>query len=231
MYENFQQPSSESKEQRLKRMLGFRIFPKRTPEEKLALLGSEERLRSLDAITTTTYPLSKKEIKKGAVLEITERNLLPVELLTEHPLVYIGSGTDIEYPLALGGRDIRMIDPILSDERAKAELIEKIRQLIKEDQKIGDGQKLGFLFDFGNGKEEVSVELVEKPYSPEDAEGYVIPDNVGLIVLYAAQSPGGRVAVDENMKSKLVEGGAILEETTIIKPGKNGEENIIELGE
>ncbi|PIQ91731.1 MAG: hypothetical protein COV70_02140 [Parcubacteria group bacterium CG11_big_fil_rev_8_21_14_0_20_39_22] len=87
----------------IKRKLGFRDFPKRTIEEKRGLLGSEERVRALDAITTTTLPASKKEIKKGVVLEVAEQNLISPEVLRNNLLVYIGSGTDIEYALALGG--------------------------------------------------------------------------------------------------------------------------------
>ena len=227
--EEFRQQITESKEQKLKRRLGFRDFPQRNFEEKKVLLGSNERVRALDAITTTTLPVSKREVKKGVVLEIAEKYLISSELLRQHPLVYIGSGTDIEYPLALGGRNIIMVDHILKDEIIQKEVVEKVRKLIEEEP-IVSGQKIDFSFDFGNGKESVSVELVAKSYSPKDINGYNIPSNTGLIVLYASQGPSGTVSIDENMKLKLTEEGVILEETRIIKTEEN-KEKIIELGE
>jgi hypothetical protein len=215
----------ETREAKIRRMLGLRDFPKRTQEEKLKLLGSQQRLNVLNSITTTTLPISKKEMKKGAVLEIIEKRLLSDEILRNHPLVYIGSGIDIEYPLALGGRHIIMVDPIFVDETAISEVIERIKVACNKEAKDDDG-KLSFTFDFGSSNEDVLVELSAKPYSNSN-EGYVIPENTGAIVLYASQSPSGVVRVDEHMKSKLVENGIIIEDTTVTK---KGDVNVVELG-
>ncbi len=219
-------PNTESKEHRMKRLMGFRDFQKRTQEEKLALLGSGERVKALDAITTTTLPSSKKEMKKGVVLEIAEKRLISDEILRAYPLVYIGSGTDLEYTLALGGRITVMVDPILAIPEIRDELIEKVK-------KLGPGANIQndtcvFEFDFGHGKERVSVELAAKAYSAENSE-YELPDRIGAIVLYASQGPAGRITADDTMMDKMVEGGIIIEDTTVIKI-KGGQKETIELG-
>ena len=130
-------------------MLGFRDFPKRTDEEKKELLGTEQRMKVFDSISTTTLPVSKKEMKKGAILEIIEKKLLSDKILRDHPVVYIGSGTDVEYPIALGGRNIVMIDPILADEQAIKEVLEKIKRVTNQETQNDNG-KIVFSFDFGN---------------------------------------------------------------------------------
>lgn len=219
------------KNKRIRHLLGLRNFPKRTRDEKMALLGSEDRVRALDAITTTTLPcIQKGEMKKGVVLAVAEKNLISQEVLRRHPLVNIGSGTDIEYPLAVGGRIIIMVDPILEKESIQGEVVEKIEKLISE-KTTRQGNKIFFNFDFGNGKESTSVELVNKPYPIKDREigDYDLPDDTGAIILFASQGPGGRVKTDEAMTSKLVDGGLMIEETTatIKRCDKN---EIIELG-
>ena len=100
--EKFPSSQPETREQKIRKMLGLRDFPQKTLEEKKNILGSDQRVQVLDSIATTTHPNSKKEVKKGVVLEIAEKKLIAPEILEKYPIVYIGSGTDIEYPLALG---------------------------------------------------------------------------------------------------------------------------------
>jgi hypothetical protein len=219
-------PKAESKESRMKRLMGFRGFPKRTQEEKLALLGSEERVQALDSITTTTLPSSKKEMKKGVVLEVAERHLISEEILRTYPLVYLGSGIDIEYALALGGKIIVLVDPILAIPEIKTEAIEKIKHLSSD--VVIEGDTCAFEFDFGNGKERVTTELVAKAYSKE-TDSYALPDKIGAMVLYASQGPRGRITVDNSVKERIIDGGIIIEDTTAIII-KDGQEELIELG-
>ncbi len=216
----------ESKENRMKRLMGFRDFPKRTQEEKLALLGSEERVRALDAITTTTLPPSKKEMKKGAALEVAEQHLVSEEILRTYPLVYLGSGTDIEYVLALGGRNITLVDPILAIPEIKTEVIEKIKRFASDVEIKSD--ECVFEFDFGHGDERVTAQLVAKAYTQETG-AYELPDKIGALVLYASQGPGGRITADSSIKERMVDGGIIIEDTTVTLI-KDGQEELIELG-
>jgi len=204
----------------MKRLLGLRDFPAKSPPEKLAILGSAERVKALDAITTTTMPPKKKEIKKGVVLEISERKLLSPKLLRSHPLVYIGSGTDIEYPLALGGRIIILVDPILQNPQAQEELVTKLKHVSPRAVSI-TGNQIAFKFDFGEGEENVTVDLLSKPYPYSEAArteaDYIIPEETGVVVLFASRGPEGSIAIDESIRNKLTEGGLIIEEHKIIK--------------
>ncbi len=214
-----------------KRLLGIRDFEPIPLEQKTQLLGSKERMAALEAVDTTTMPRgAKREMKRGIVLELLKQGILSSEVLKNNPLVYIGSGTDVEYPLALGGRHIIMVDPILEDEEAVQELVTRVENLTKESVDR-DRSRVTFTFDFGDGKEPVVVELVPKAYDPSlESAGYRIPDATGHIVLYATQGPAGVVSVDEAMKAKIVEGGAILQEAHVLKMGANHQEVDISLG-
>lgn len=211
-----------------KRLLGIRDFAPVSLEKKRQLLGSEERLAALAAIDTSTMPRRpKREMKHGIVLDVLQRRLLSSELLREHPLIYIGSGTDIEYPLALGGRQVIMVDTIFEDQTAIQDVVERVKKITSEEVRKGSDGKLTFAFDFGDGKEGVIVTFVSKPYMPDDsANGYSIPESTGAIVLFASQGPSGLVHSDEHMKSKLTNGGIILEEADVLRMRANKEEKI-----
>ena len=219
--ENFPKNQPETKEQLMKRLMGLRDFPLRTVDEKRALLGSDSRVFVLDAISTTTNPASKREIKKGIVLEVTEKGLIPEEVLKHNPIVYIGSGTDVEYPLALGGRNIIMVDPLLGHEEARQELVQKIEGIIADNPLIED-KVISFKFDFGNGPEDVKVELVTKhyPYSEDrrTEDDYDLPEEIGAAILYA---PAGVIIDDSKVRERLTDGGVIINEYTVTK--KDGE--------
>lgn len=186
-------PKDETVDLEILKKLGLRAFPKRSFEEKMKILGSKEKVSALDAIETTTKPLAKKEVKKGIVLEILENNFISSELLKNNPLVYIGSGADIEYPLALGARNIVMVDVYFGHsnfkDKLKVEVIDRIKKLIAKNPEIMEN-KLEFQFDFGQGKEKVTVELNGQmyPFSEESRMGkdYAIQDNMGAIVLFAS---------------------------------------------
>lgn len=223
-----QKSQSETKEQKMRRLLGLRSFPQITDNEKKELLGSDERLEVLKRIKTVTLPVgAKAEVKKGVVLEMIKSRLVSDEVLRNRPLVYIGSDTDIEYPLALGGRYIVMVDPVLANDEAVKEIVGRIETIAKEKIQLGEDKKLSFNFDFGNGKEKVTVQIEAKLYGGES--GYKLPDNTGLVVLYAS---GVFSNEDKEMKSKLAPGGAILEETRLITRDINtGKEKITQFGE
>lgn len=209
------------KQRRTMRKLGFRDFPKKDYEAKKEILGSDQRVSALEAITTTTNPTSKKEVKKGIVIEVKEKGLISAEVLKHNPVVYIGSGTDIEYPLALGGRNIIMVDPLLAREDVRLEIIKRIKAIITENPLVDD-VFISFKFDFGNGPEDVKVELVARnyPYSEGKrmADDYSLPEETGVVVLYA---PAGVTIDDSKVRESLVRGGVLINEYTITT--KDGE--------
>lgn len=215
-----------------KRLLGLRDFEASSPELVKELLQSDNRAAAWESIETTTLPQRpKREMKKGVVLEAIKQNLLSREILKKYPLVYIGSGTDVEYPLSLGGRNILLVDPAFEDERMVEDVMARVRKLVGERINTdSQNTKITFPFDFGEGEEDVTVELVSKPYVEGESEGCALPDEVGVVVLFASQGPGGSVRIDENMKSKLVARGAILEEADFTRITAAGEEETIELG-
>src|SRR5690606_32928106 len=107
-------PNIQEQEKRSRKLLGldvkFRTF---TPEEEDSYLISSERKKAFENIDTTTNPRKPKiEQKKGIVSELIKDEIIPQEIVKNYPLIYLGSGTDIEYPLAIGGRHIEMVDYI-----------------------------------------------------------------------------------------------------------------------
>lgn len=222
----------ETSEEDVRRLLGLRDFEALTPEQKQDIFVSGERLAAFEGITTNTMPIDKKtSMKKGIAAEVAKREIIPELVLKEFPVVYIGSGTDVEYPLVLGGRHIVMIDPIFKDERARQEVIEKIVKLIKENP-VTSPEVITFQFDFGKGKENVEIKLIPESYSIEDGkEVGLLPDKVGVLILFASQGPKGSVRIDDNMKGKVVNGGCILKEANVLaKDKETGVETEFELG-
>jgi hypothetical protein len=214
-----------------KRLFGLRDFAPTSPEQKLKLVKSEQRMAALAAIDTTTMPRGpKREMKRGIVLEVCKLGLLSDTILKNNLLVYLGSGTDIEYALALGGRQISMVDPIFSDESAVQDLIGRIQNLGTENINQ-ENTTLNFNFDFGEGIEPVSVTVSPKTYSPDGVDdSYSIPESTGLVVLYASQGPEGVITVTEDMKSKIVPGGALLHDAEVIRFNEEHAEEQISLG-
>ncbi|MES2225682.1 MAG: hypothetical protein V4480_02635 [Patescibacteria group bacterium] len=214
-----------------KRMLGIRDFEPIPLDTKAKLLGSNERIMALQAVDTTTMPRGPvREMKRSIVLEILKQGLLSTEVLRNNPMVYIGSGTDVEYPLALGGRHIIMVDPVFEQQQAIQEVIDRIEHLIAKGMEK-DRNRLTFDFDFGEGSEQVVVELVPSAYDADlGSEGYALPDAIGHLVLYASQGPTGAVSISQEMKSKIVENGAIIQEADITKIARNRQEERISLG-
>jgi len=215
----------------VKRLLGLRDFPARTEAEKKEILGSDMRVQALDAIDTTTRPRTKREIKKGIVLEATEKKLIEENILEKDPVIYIGSGTDVEYPLALGARNIVLVDPIFTVSEAVAEVKKRIESIISGEVE-GKNGTLAFEFDYGRGLEPSAVSLVAKPYHDEKQEGdYEIPNGVGGILLYAPQSQAYTVKLQEDVWEKIAPNGFIIDEYDFLRRREGSAEvEKIELG-
>src|SRR3989338_9465933 len=88
---------------RTKELMGLREFTPMSENEVRDLLGSEQRFQSYQNMRAETIGgAHQREFKKGITREIVENKMLNEQLLKEQPTVYIGSGTDLEYPLVLG---------------------------------------------------------------------------------------------------------------------------------
>lgn len=96
-------------------------------------------------------------------------------------VVYLGSYTDIHFPLSMRGRSITLVDPVFRDEP------EMLDQLKSEIEKYGeftmtqedDAYHFAFEFDFGQGKEPVNVTLL-----PQGAEEYSPTSEIGMLLSF-----------------------------------------------
>lgn len=79
-------------------------------------------------------------------------------------VAYIGSGTDWEFPVALGARRIDMVDPALSEENVKEMLFAGLGPHEIEE---ADQTSVTFGIDLGSGQEQVELRLF-----PVDATVY-----------------------------------------------------------
>lgn len=220
------------------RLLGLdRKYQGFTDESLRQYLPSEERRSAYERIETSTLPKKRKiEQKKNIVAEVLQNVLIPEEILKEKSTVYLGSGTDIEYPLALGARNIEMVDYIFEDERAKEEVIARLNAVNVRNIRISNGG-IKFDFDFGQGLELVSVALEPKAFDPHGdvmlakIDPYLPPEEIGLIMCFAAQGPAGTIDLNDDIKSKLAPGGIMLIDENLIRINKEtGEETKTRLG-
>lgn len=202
--------------------------------EKERLLPSPELREVFDNFDTTTNPREPNiEKKQGIVSEALRGQLLDEDVLQKHPSVYIGSFVDFMYPLALGSRNIVLVDPVLENERVIPALAGLLKKITGREPSVSRNV-ITVPFDFGDGPEEVTIRIEAKPYIPPEETGgmedrYTLPDQAGLVLLFASQGSDARVVLEEGIERKIVEGGAILDEDTLMR-FRNGKKERIELG-
>lgn len=228
----------ERNKERALELLGLdRIYNMLSEKEKSIFLESAERIRAFDNIDTSTNPRKQKiKQKKGIVSEILKSNLIPENILKNYPLVYLGSGTDIEYPLALGARKIIMVDCIFKQREAVADIFKKIKQLTGKDP-ILESNGFSFEFNFGNGGEAIKIEISSNAFNPQDKEmeaefgKFVPPQKIGMILFFASHGPRGSIILDNETQSRVVEQGIILSEDFFQKKiGKDNNWENLQLG-
>ncbi|MCX6810214.1 MAG: hypothetical protein NTY30_00535 [Candidatus Berkelbacteria bacterium] len=231
--EPFVPPIDEDKSRKdALRLLGLdRNYRTLVPDQdKQEYLVAAERISAYENIDTTTNPRQRKiDQKKGIVSEIVKENLISPEILKGYITVYLGSGTDVEYPLAIGARHLKMVDYILDDPKAQQEILERLERILGTKVSIEENE-ISFPFDFGEGAETVRIELDALTYTPEiEVEG--TQDGVGLIICYAAQGPSGKIEIGDNLKSQVVQGGVIIKDSQVIRLNtETGEEEIEDIG-
>lgn len=223
-----------------RRLLGLDIeWAPLTDEEKTRLLASQERMAAYDNIDTTTHPRDPRiREKQGIVSEVARQNLLSVDLLRTLPTVYLGSGDDVDYPLALGARKIELVDPIFDDPEAVSSLEKRLGHILQKEIKLNKDGTVAVPFDFGDGQEVVTIKVTPELYYQRSMnfkkpdKVYKLPKKIGLVILFASQGPGGQIEQDEKIESRIVKGGAILNHRTLVKypEGPRGERQIIQLG-
>lgn len=133
-----------------------------------------------------------EEIEKGAVKKL--------------PVVYLGSGVDIAFPLSLRFRNIWLVDPVLNDDRAHETIKNNLEKFgLMHEASDGGVITYSFQFDFGQGKEQVTIKCY-----PQKAETFQPKSNdkIGGIISYAG---GGYTNPFEYSKlyAELSEGGLL----------------------
>lgn len=158
--------------------------------------------------------------KKSSIVEIRDRQLLDEATISSAPVVYVGSGIDIHYPLMLGGRDILMVDPSLGRPEFQAALFQAIVDVAGGDwpEPIEDNG-WRFNFNFGHGNETVRITPVSAFYGvadqdlPEGATRFVPPAEISLLMSFRSQvegMPKFHIDSDPDALSAIKPGGYIL---------------------
>lgn len=220
----------------VRRLLGLDRNWKLLEGERKMLLGSVQRSKAYDAIDTNTNPRQPNiEKKKGIIAEVLEKRLIPDVVLKDKKTVYIGSATDVAYPLALGARNIVLADPCFSQDEWCTTLGDRIKALIGEGVTEEEGI-FTFEFDFGQGNETVRIQVAAQEYIPEEfrkiqASSFELPKDTGVVMLFATQGgASGAVAVTESLLSKVDSHGAVIQDADIFLQDASGDWQRTQLG-
>ena len=108
--------------------------------------------------------------------------------IVNYPALYIGSNTDIEFPIILGARKIILLDPCFKDENKVNAVFQKIIQYdISENAAIkkisNKHHHIKYQFDFGEGIEDCYIDILSlgyDEYQPFIPLGYIIEFNSNL---------------------------------------------------
>jgi hypothetical protein len=161
--------------------------------------------------------------KRWLVLSMLNEKTVNQEVMKNYPCVSIGSGEDVAMPLCLGARKITMVDfDFASGLKLSKNVFKNITKIIGRMPQI-EGNKMSFDFDFGKGKERVSVWLEGKKYGNTMFDGncgddyeegfakaqqFKLPSQIGMIMGSLAMC---YVKDDKAAADNLVYGGLILE--------------------
>lgn len=182
------------------------------PDDKKELILPTQDLKKAfyQMKASTMPPVAALNEKKEIIVSMREGQYIDESILKERRTVYVGSGTDIEYPILLGARNILMVD-LGSSESFIAEIEERIKNISGKFEKTENGYS--FEVDFGLGKEVVNLEIDSSWYGPtvgdvseSDYKKFDFPKNTGLVVGFAS---GGPLDRDPNLVTNLPSGSYI----------------------
>lgn len=154
--------------------------------------------------TDTAFPMGHIVTKLENALALRSR-LQQEGIVQREKTEYVGSGVDVEYPLLLGSRNLILVDPILQDKKSSTKVSERVRRFDPEAQEIKEDGSLTihFLFDFGNGKEKTSVQVL-----PQFFQSLPKQEPIGVLITYCL-GPNNIFSYPKLLKS-VVERGYIL---------------------
>ena len=187
------------------------------------VLPSTHLQRAFDAVHAATMH-DRGDLKR---IEAYLHNLARTELeqpLKHYPLVYCGSGTDVDYPLLMGGRHVIMLDPTFGEKyNSFSEVLNRVALIVDPATPTVKDKTISFQFDFGSGLEDVCVECVpavlgdfaddaqfkeycQNVFGSTDFVQYTPPDKIAVLMEYASgQAVGSRQR--ESLHEHVVTGG------------------------
>lgn len=128
-------------------------------------LSLERALKSIQCHTAPVHQSTAIQRKRRIVERVNEGEFIPLPLLRAGPVLYIGSHTDLPFPLSLGFRKIILLDPSFQSPQTFTSLHKIAREDLGVTIRTSSNQSVfEFEFDFGLGAEEVTVECVAKRY-------------------------------------------------------------------
>lgn len=142
-----------------------------------------------------------------------EGDLLKVELALADPhlfshtdgqVVYVGSGVDWQFPVAIGARNITMLDVSFQNTALKERLVENVKAHARDITEEDGG--ITFSIDLGKGTEVVTLRMQD-----DDIQTYVPQEELGGVL--ESFGPTGhftRGIVMPQVASSIKEGGIIL---------------------
>lgn len=183
-------------------------------DDKLQTLFPSRELQTAfhEMKASTMPPIAALNNKRSIVEEMKEKNLIDLEILKSKNTIYVGSGTDVEYPILLGARNITLVDiGFAESERMKKEIQDRVRKITPDFVTKKDDMLCQI--DFGAGKEEVFISLNSQHYGPpvdenQKVERFVFPENVGLVIGFSSGGPVGR---ESSLLDSLQVGSYILD--------------------
>jgi len=131
-------------------------------------------LRSIHTSTFGAEGASLSKVKAVIALKETLGN----NGIAQKHAAYIGSGLDWHFPVALGARDIAMIDPMYQNPEDRQRLLKSVREFDPEAKIDGEEDLLiNFAVDIGEGMENVTLHLDKtdvNTYEPQLPLGFVL---------------------------------------------------------
>ncbi len=178
---------------------------------------SSDMQKMFRQLNAATFPRDGAILHKQRILfELRERKLIDENLLRQAPAVYAGSGIDFEYPVLMGARRVIMVDPIFSDERARADLINRISQIAEVTEA---SEELCFEVSFDSEEKEIVTLLIRpeifgNPTLPHvEAErnrfqSFSFEGSISLLLGFRTE--GADIDTDPTILGHMLPGGVVL---------------------
>jgi hypothetical protein len=159
-------------------------------------------LHSIRSVTTSGDLTTLEKVE--AALDLNDR----VEpTFRDGTVAYIGSGTDWEFAVALGAKNIDMVDMMFSDDEGSQRLLEKCKEFDPDARFDPETQTVHFGVNLGKGSEPITLKLHggdASRYEPDTQLKGVI-EIAGPTKGYGADGP-----VLPHVKKKMAPGGKVV---------------------